>query len=187
MDSNNLKQTPPETVMLLEKFDRLIWLPGKFIRFFASKLRKPHEPYFYIERDLGEVRETLRLEDYETDIKDSFHPIETLNSMTDGVIPQYNQGETIAAVKSIAPGERVHLRFFETRHQGEKAYRVESHTEPYPDNVVFKHESLLSYLLRIKEHLTAEKANTQQGYDIAYKIFEDSKMVLGSSLEEAVE
>ncbi len=160
----NMKVKSRGLIRFLEKLDATILTPREIIAKFKKRYRK-EEPHLEIERDIYKIYNTLKELDYAVDIKDFTKPFLSLESLEDGVIPQYDFGEDIVAAKAIGDGKRLHARMWKSKTQnGEKCYRVEAHTEIYPTTGKLNYpKTLWQWLTRASLHIRDPKADYNKG------------------------
>jgi hypothetical protein len=162
-------------VRLLEKIDAVILTPREAIAKLKHKYHK-EEPHLEIERSPYKVYDILKSLGYYVDVKDFTHPFLSLESIEDGVIPEYDFGEDIVAAKAIGDGRRIHARMWKDKTKdGKKCYRVEVHTEIYPTTPNLKYpKSVWQWLKRAELHISDPHANYEEGAKMFYKDINDT-------------
>ena len=162
-------------IRLLEKIDVAILTPREIIAKLKHKYHK-EEPHLEIERNPYKVYDVLKSLGYYVDVKDFVHPFLSLESLEDGVIPEYDFGEDIVAAKAIGDGRRIHARMWKDKTRtGKKCYRVEVHTEIYPTTGKLKYpQTLWQWLKRAELHLRDPHANYKEGAKMFYNDIKDS-------------
>lgn len=162
-------------VRILEKIDAAILTPREVIAKLKHKYHKK-EPHLEIERDVYKIYDVLKSLGYAVDIKDFTHPFLSIESLEDGVIPQYDFGEDIVAAKAIGDGRRIHARMWKGKTKdGKKCYRVESHTEIYPTTGKLKYpKSIIQWLKRASLHIRDPYANYKEGAEMLYDDIKDT-------------
>lgn len=162
-------------VRILERIDAAIITPREVIAKLKHKYHK-EEPHLEIERDIYKIYDILKSLGYAVDVKDFVHPFLSVESLEDGVIPEYDFGEDIVATKAIGDGRRIHARMWKDKtKEGRKCYRVEAHTEIYPTTGKLRYpKTVIQWLKRASLHIRDPHANYKEGAKMFYEDIKDT-------------
>jgi len=170
---NSLKEkSESKLVRILEKANAVLPTPRKVIVKVRHSYNKK-EPHLEIEYNPEKVYKVLKELGYDVDVKDIGYPSLSLESLEDGVIPEYDFGETLVAAKKLEEGRRIHARMWVEKKGGRKYYRVEVHTEIYPTREDLHYpQNVWEWLTRARLHIIDPNANYKEGAEIFQKEIE---------------